>query len=205
MPNDPTPALPCKQGREQGSAGCEPPVPHDQYLPLLAGGGQEGVLCGLQSCPEPPLPNPPLQAGEGARQRWLRATSSARSIPPPCLQGEARRGCFAACDHAEPPLPSPPLQAEEGARRRWLRATSSARSIPPPASRGRPGGGAFAACDHAETPLPSPPLQAAEGARRRWSRATRSAHSIPPLLAEDGAMQRASLVLRPIIRCADSQ
>ena len=40
---------------------------HDLLLPLLAGGGWEGVKLLIFNLPaeEPPLPSPPLQAGEG--------------------------------------------------------------------------------------------------------------------------------------------
>jgi len=49
-----------------GLRGATPTPPLALLLPLLAGGGWEGVKLLIFNGEEQPLPNPPLQAGEGA-------------------------------------------------------------------------------------------------------------------------------------------
>jgi len=44
-------------------------------LPSVAGGGWEGVAQGRAKLKSEPLPNPPLQAGEGAKARCNRGAA----------------------------------------------------------------------------------------------------------------------------------
>ena len=69
--SDPTPALPCKQGREHFEASWNHPqgeAARALLLPLLAGGGWEGVKLLISMRKEQPHPTPRLRAGEGAEQ-----------------------------------------------------------------------------------------------------------------------------------------
>ncbi len=81
----PSPTLPCTQGREpQLRRSLQESEP--QLLPLLAGGGREGVKRSGRRAPKPtsPLPNPPLHAGEGAPTSPLLAGERAPTPPPAC-------------------------------------------------------------------------------------------------------------------------
>ena len=177
-------------------------------LPLLAGGGWEGVALGD---PPQPLPNSPLQAGEGAGAK-ARTRRDACPFPPP---GPLRK--LTPTAGLAPPLAStagfasplaPPPACREAGRGSLLAARRNP-SQPSPASRGGRQSKARTRRDACPFPPPGPlrhlpllpgslrhsplPLLAGGG----WEGvALRDHRRNPPLQAGEGAGARHALIPR---------